>query len=78
MRPKVYRTQPAAFKAGAKLRSDPADRMVRKCEVCPTSTPTSLAAEVWASIAARLAVRFDLDVLAVRRELDEAREGRTT
>lgn len=37
MRPKQYATQQAAHKAARKLRPDPADRMVRGCECCPTS-----------------------------------------
>lgn len=38
MRLKQYATQQAAHKAAVKLRADPADRMVRGCSACPTST----------------------------------------
>ncbi|MCY3919667.1 MAG: hypothetical protein OXG38_07670 [Chloroflexi bacterium] len=68
---KVYRTQPAAWKAGRKLR-EPADFMVRKCEDCPTSTPSRRGPDHRArrqAIVAALAEDLDAAPAAVRRAL---------
>ena len=59
MRPKLYNTQPAAFKAAAKLRAVAADRMVRVCEDCPKSAPSR--APKPSAVAAAVALDLDME-----------------
>ena len=75
MRPKSYRTQPAAFKAAAKLRPDAGDRMVRKCTDCPTTKPSKRKPPRWSVVARAVAERFDLKPVAVREVLTAALEA---
>ena len=75
MRPKPYRTQPAAFKAAAKLRADAGDRMVRKCTDCPATRPSKRKPPRWSVIARAVAERFGLRPTAVREVLTEALEA---
>ena len=75
MRPKVYNTQPAAFKAAVKLRPDAVDRMVRACETCPSTRPSKRRPPRWSVVARAVAERFDLRPTAVREVLTEALEA---
>ena len=71
MRPKTYNTQPAAFKAASKLRADPADRMVRQCEVCPKSAPSRTPKP--SAIAAAVALELGMEATLVHVVLAAAR-----
>ena len=75
MRPKLYNTQPAAFKAAAKLRPDAGDRMIRKCTDCPVTRPSKRKPPRWSVIARAVAERFDLQAAAVRQVLTDALEA---
>ena len=71
MRPKTFNTQPAAFKAAAKLRSAAADRMVRQCEVCPKSAPSRTPKP--SAIAAAVALELDMPAPLIHAVLAAAK-----
>lgn len=78
MRLKRYASQPVAHRAAAKLRPDPADRMVRQCTCCPVTQRSKRPAReprIAAVAAAELsrALRVEVTTAAVRRALQRGR-----
>ena len=75
MRPLTYEVRTTAAKAAARLRSDPADRMVRACTDCPTSRPSQRRKPTPAAIARQMAEVLELDPAKVRAAYDAALKG---
>ena len=69
MRPRLYESRHTATSVARRLRTDGADRLVLTCEACPATRPSKRRPPRWATIARRLAARFDLPAGQVREAL---------
>ena len=87
MSPRVFDGRTAAHNWATRQRDEKSDRLVLACESCPVTKPSKRRPLRWATIARRLADRFDLqagdvrDALAAELAAERSRrngEGRAT
>ena len=69
MAPRRFEVASTAYRWAARQRPEAADRLVLACEVCPATRPSRRRPPRWATIARRLAARFDLPTGEVREAL---------
>ena len=69
MRERRFESRKTAHKAAVKLRPGSEDRLVLACSSCPKTRPSQRKPPRWATIARRLAQRFDLPAGEVRQAL---------
>ena len=69
MAPRRFEVASTAYRWAAHQRTEKGDRLVLACEVCPETKPSRRRPPRWATIARRLAERFDLPAGEVREAL---------
>ena len=78
MRDRPYTTRSHANKNAGALRSDPGDRMVRECTVCPESQRSRRRPPRWSRVAGEMAAALGADAATVRAALDTALKNEKT
>ena len=69
MQERRFDSRTTANKAAVRLRSTAADRLVLRCESCPSTRPSKRRPPRWALVARNLAARFSINANALRTAL---------
>ena len=69
MQERRFDSRTTANKAAVRLRSTAADRLVLRCESCPSTRPSKRRPPRWALVARNLAARFSIDANELRTAL---------